>query len=72
MGRARIDVTTLQRNAYFFLKNATPPMQNLEAFREIAELTLKGYLFMRTASVIGYQIRVSWHGLGTRYDVMCE
>ena len=23
------------------LKNATPPMQNLEAFREIAELTLR-------------------------------
>ena len=53
MGGTHIDVTTLGRNAHLFLKNAGPPMQNLEAFREVAELNLKVSFRIMTKSVIG-------------------
>ena len=36
-----------------FLKNAGPPMQNLEDFRDIARWSLKVYLSMEAESVIG-------------------
>ena len=53
-----------------FLKNATPPMQNLEYFRGAAELNLKSYLRMEPESVIGVSniLDLAWFGLTSKHS----
>ena len=52
-----------------FLKNARPPMQNLDYFRDFAEWILKVYLSMEAESVIGVSnsCDLAWLGLKSKH-----
>ena len=68
MTGTHIDVHAAAKRILYF-KNAGPPMQNLEAFREVTELILKVYLRIGLESVIGLSnsCDLAWIGLKSKH-----